>query len=135
MIEGWETATPDQCQVYRNQTDVLFWLRRIGHEVDFTRDRTVPSPDLAPIKLYVGKPCPYCNVKMGRHGPEKATRDHKVARCKGGKLTVDNRVICCRRCNNEKGAKTLYEWFQLLASQSDRRARRIGILLGLLSPE
>jgi 5-methylcytosine-specific restriction endonuclease McrA len=47
--------------------------------------------------------CLYCGEKF----PDLSlTRDHVVARCRGGRDTWMNLVTACRRCNQRKGART-----------------------------
>ncbi len=45
--------------------------------------------------------CIYC----GKEG-KPLTIDHVIPRSKGGETDWDNCVACCKRCNNNKGAKT-----------------------------
>ena len=47
--------------------------------------------------------CQYC----GKNG--NLTIDHVIPRCKGGKDSWDNVVVCCIRCNNKKGDRTVEE--------------------------
>lgn len=51
--------------------------------------------------------CPYC-LKPTK--PRDMTRDHVIPKSRGGKLTDDNIIMVCKRCNNEKGALTLEEY-------------------------
>ena len=51
--------------------------------------------------------CQYC---MGKFKTKELTIDHVVPRSKGGQDTQENRVLCCRPCNQEKG--NLYPWFK-----------------------
>lgn len=47
--------------------------------------------------------CLYCGVKF----PDVAlTRDHVLARCRGGQDTWTNLVTACRRCNQRKGSRS-----------------------------
>jgi len=39
-----------------------------------------------------------------------ATRDHKLPRSRNGQTTPENIVICCQKCNSEKGALTEEEY-------------------------
>jgi 5-methylcytosine-specific restriction endonuclease McrA len=48
--------------------------------------------------------CQYC----GKTG-DNLTIDHVVPRSRGGKETWENMVVCCARCNNRKGSRTLEE--------------------------
>lgn len=50
--------------------------------------------------------CQYCldNVSFTNF-----TVDHVVPKCNGGKTTWENIVVCCYKCNQKKGEKTLKE--------------------------
>lgn len=41
-----------------------------------------------------------------------ATRDHKIPKSRGGKTTPENIVVCCEKCNSQKGALTPDEYAQ-----------------------
>ena len=56
--------------------------------------------------------CFYCRVEMrmdgpspttGRIGPREATFDHIKPKAMGGTSALSNLVLCCCRCNNERG--------------------------------
>lgn len=48
--------------------------------------------------------CQYC----GKNG-SNLTIDHVIPKSRGGKETWDNMVVCCARCNNRKGDRSLEE--------------------------
>ena len=48
--------------------------------------------------------CPYCYREMSY---EEATFDHIIPTSEGGPDTVDNIVLCCDSCNNERGNKDI----------------------------
>jgi len=48
--------------------------------------------------------CQYCGKSGGN-----LTIDHIVPRSRGGEDSWENMVVCCSRCNNRKGSKTLEE--------------------------
>lgn len=51
--------------------------------------------------------CPYCLEPI----PEgHRTRDHKIPKSRGGKNEPENIVICCDKCNHEKGSLTPEEY-------------------------
>lgn len=51
--------------------------------------------------------CPYCLEPI----PEgHRTRDHKIPKSRGGKNEPENIVICCDKCNQEKGSLTPEEY-------------------------
>lgn len=57
--------------------------------------------------------CPYC---LKTFPLNKSTKDHIVPKSRGGKTTPDNIVLCCKPCNQRKGALTpdeYAEWLRL----------------------
>jgi hypothetical protein len=48
-----------------------------------------------------GYTCMYCDSK------ENLTLDHVIPKCKGGQNEWDNLVTCCKKCNSDKGDKSL----------------------------
>lgn len=46
--------------------------------------------------------CQYCNKKLGW---STVTIDHVIPKCRGGKTTWRNCVVCCKQCNRNKGSK------------------------------
>jgi CRISPR/Cas system Type II protein with McrA/HNH and RuvC-like nuclease domain len=42
------------------------------------------------------------------------TKDHVIPKSKGGKLSKDNKVFACRKCNRNKGDLTIEEWIEKL---------------------
>ena len=53
-----------------------------------------------------GWSCQYCSKKLVLNN---MTIDHVIPKCKGGKTTWRNCVVCCKSCNKTKGAKLPYE--------------------------
>ena len=51
--------------------------------------------------------CPYC---LKRFPLKYATRDHVQPKSRAGKTEPGNIVLCCRACNNQKGALTPEEY-------------------------
>jgi 5-methylcytosine-specific restriction endonuclease McrA len=47
------------------------------------------------------KECFYCRKNLTF---DAATIDHKKPRSDGGKTTMDNSVVSCKKCNNKKGS-------------------------------
>lgn len=75
-----------------------------------------------------GKECPYCAEPM--EWPRGApTRDHVFPRARGGELTDENKIICCRTCNQDKGDMTLVEFVFHLRRRGDRRVPVVSALL------
>lgn len=61
--------------------------------------------------------CHYCKQPMKRGGttePRSATWDHKIPKSRGGK-GGENKVRCCRQCNQTKGDMTEAEFSGWLA--------------------
>ena len=54
--------------------------------------------------------CHYCG---GHFRPEELSMDHIVPVARGGRSTRGNLVVCCKKCNREKGMLTPAE--QLLS--------------------
>lgn len=56
--------------------------------------------------------CRYCGTAVdwrARRGDTAATYDHVKPITEGGLNTLDNVVVCCKRCNDLKGRRTLRE--------------------------
>jgi len=58
--------------------------------------------------------CLYCNSKLT---PTNATTDHIIPISKGGNNTQVNLVVCCVRCNSERGDLDFYTY---LRSKNDK---------------
>lgn len=74
-----------------------------------------------------GRNCPYCGIRMtGKvNRPASPTRDHANPRAQGGGPVV----MCCRRCNQDKGALNLREWAAVLQTRKgDYRWKTIAAL-------
>ena len=58
-----------------------------------------------------GRQCVWCgrDLEVRLVG---ATTEHLVPRVKGGPSWVENEVAACRRCNGERGHRTLGEWLE-----------------------
>jgi 5-methylcytosine-specific restriction protein A len=50
--------------------------------------------------------CYHCE---GRFAKAELTMDHLIPIARGGKSTKSNCVVCCKKCNTEKGARTRAE--------------------------
>lgn len=63
-----------------------------------------------------GMNCIYCGrrVRFAYNGHDQAgdilTFDHRVPKSRGGRSTVENLGVACRRCNNRKRNKTEEEF-------------------------
>lgn len=58
--------------------------------------------------------CQYCSKKLGYNS---VTIDHIIPKCRGGRTTWRNCVVCCKQCNKNKGAKLPDEANMKLISQ------------------
>jgi 5-methylcytosine-specific restriction endonuclease McrA len=58
--------------------------------------------------------CMYCGKKVSL---SQFTFDHVIPRCQGGKSCWTNVVICCYRCNAQKGRKSLDKFKRPLLRQ------------------
>ena len=56
-----------------------------------------------------GNRCVWCRRTL-EVGLVAATTEHLVPRIKGGPSWLENEVAACRRCNGERGHRTLGEW-------------------------
>lgn len=57
--------------------------------------------------------CHYCGVGMTKRGTKEhrsATVDHIIPKSRGGNSAPINTVVCCRKCNGEKGNLTGVEY-------------------------
>lgn len=55
-----------------------------------------------------GNECVWCSRPL--EGLVTATTEHLVPRIKGGPSWLENEVAACRRCNGQRGHRTLGEW-------------------------
>jgi 5-methylcytosine-specific restriction endonuclease McrA len=58
--------------------------------------------------------CQYCGHKVGL---SSFSFDHVIPQCRGGKTCWDNIVICCMKCNSEKGSKSVNRYKRQLLRQ------------------
>jgi 5-methylcytosine-specific restriction endonuclease McrA len=87
--------------------------------IDF--DRRADKPQLrAAAKQRWGGACGYC----GRSA-RTLTLDHIVAKSKGGRHVRSNLVAACRRCNDSKASRPLWDWWQASPWWCEQRAQRL----------
>jgi hypothetical protein len=75
-----------------------------------------------------GKSCPYCAQPFVLIGNRKRapTRDHiRPRRFGGGPI-----LVCCMKCNNDKGSLFLSEWIEQLRIVSDSRVSLVKAVAG-----
>ena len=51
--------------------------------------------------------CPYCLKLIPL---AEATKDHRIPKGRGGTNDIENLVLSCEKCNNEKGMLTVEEY-------------------------
>lgn len=80
-----------------------------------TRDGRPPGGDgvassarLGVIVERDGDGCVWCSRPFGRLVPP--TREHVIARVKGGPNWLENEVAACARCNRERGHSSPVQW-------------------------
>ena len=54
--------------------------------------------------------CIYCNCKLNENN---ATSDHIIPISKGGNNCKLNLIVCCVKCNNERGDLPFYQYLKL----------------------
>ena len=79
-----------------------------------------------------GRICHYCDKKLPRPGT-KAGRgthfDHVLAQSRGGSDELNNLVVCCKRCNTEKGNADYITFLQNRVAQAEKQVRRLNQLI------
>lgn len=104
---------------YRYQHDPAFRERQIARtwarkavtgtlRTDGRSDRHIPNDGTldAPTvrrRFAEANDCPYCDTPM--HARDKSL-DHVLPITRGGSHSITNVVVCCRRCNSRKHART-----------------------------
>jgi 5-methylcytosine-specific restriction endonuclease McrA len=81
-----------------------------------------------------GRMCHYCDRPLPRPGTKAGRRtqfDHKVPVAKGGSHDLTNLLVCCRRCNLDKGKKDYISFLQGVREQSLRKLKRVSKLLAM----
>lgn len=76
------------------------------------------------LRRHVGRRCPYCGLTMTRergwNSQRAPSRDHCIPLSRGGANTLANMIVCCRRCNEDKGSLTQEEYLAVLAGLASR---------------
>lgn len=70
---------------------------------EFVKQRVNTSFNRSNVYLRDNYICQYCKQM---YSYKELTLDHVVPKSKGGKLTWENTVTACRKCNNQKGNHT-----------------------------
>jgi 5-methylcytosine-specific restriction endonuclease McrA len=70
------------------------------------------------IELYRMNRCWYCGLPLKRHcsrrDPRLRTEDHQIPKSKGGEDKPYNKVLACRKCNEEKGKRNVQQYREFL---------------------
>jgi hypothetical protein len=82
-----------------------------------------------------GWPCPYCWQPMGTNRHNFPTWDHVVPVSAGGADSRANKLVVCKKCNGDKGARALPEYAGWLEGMDDIRHRCIDALIAHLLGE
>lgn len=86
----------------------------------------VPAKSLLRTLRKYGGRCAYCQVRLTAPSRSENTGlqwDHVVPLSRGGRHSIGNLLPACKRCNQEKNAKTIMEW-KLSKISSDRLNNR-----------
>lgn len=69
-----------------------------------------------------GRLCPYCEKPMNgnRNGRHAASIDHRTPRSRGGSNDGRNKLVACRRCNEDKGSLTVEEYLLVRRGRASR---------------
>lgn len=105
-IEFSKKVQQDRCTIHSPSTSIyipyVVYLFKIStrrlekydiNQVKYSRKNVIQRDNYT---------CQYCGKSIG-----PMTVDHIVPRSKGGQSNWDNLVACCKRCNSQKGDKTL----------------------------
>lgn len=75
--------------------------------------------------------CHYCDKKLNKPGTKsgKSTHfDHVIPESKGGSHDLSNLVVCCKRCNTEKGNKDYITFLEDRSAQAKTMIKRMAYL-------
>lgn len=71
--------------------------------------------------------CPYCRVTLDyvtSRTPSSAEPDHVFAHASGGQDTLDNLLVCCRKCNQSKGNRPAPKTATVLKAKPLKTSRK-----------
>lgn len=112
---------------YRSKPKRLALVEAHGHKRRALKAQSsaVDGITKTALRKIHGDECCYCGVTMdfgpskGRgFVPDRATIEHIVALTRGGAHDWDNVTLCCRRCNQRKGARTAEQYRTILAHEA-----------------
>lgn len=88
------------------KTATILWYKSLGPNCGYCGIEMIPVKEAFEKTLRSSGPFRAYYTKEQRRLPDDIpTVDHVVPRSKGGTSRMKNYVICCRRCNLEKGDK------------------------------
>jgi len=79
------------------------------------RNKASYKNQIIKCKQYYPHICYYCNKILLDN---EITIDHLIPLSRGGKTTLDNLRIACKKCNNEKGNMTEQEYYTYLKNKN-----------------
>lgn len=100
-------------RVYRKENPdkaQSFQRNRQGKRSTACKGGKFSSLEWSAILDYYNHKCAYCLKSV-----EKLTMDHVIPLSRGGRHCPSNVVPACKSCNFSKGAKTPFEWIQMLS--------------------
>lgn len=80
--------------------------------------------DISALVVRDGPYCVWCSRRIGLEAGD-CTRDHLIAKSKGGKSGIDNYVLACKRCNSKRKSKTAQNWLVLCEKQGQMVRRKV----------
>lgn len=107
-----KTAEELEALAFTKRTGRIFQnQRRDAREAGVWLDYDVAGFRKLVQKALDNESCPYCD---GRLTVINFSCDHKVPKTRGGHHSIVNLIICCKNCNQAKGALDHIEWRQLM---------------------
>ena len=99
----------------RNEKSFETAKERKGNFIDIFKREPLPG-EIERFRLWQEQShvCPYCSKNISPHEMENGTLsqvDHIVPFSRSFDDSLNNKVLVCSKCNQEKGNKTPYEWF------------------------
>ena len=79
-----------------------------------------------------GKLCHYCDRKLPKPGTKSGRATHLyhvIAQARGGSDDLENLVVCCKRCNTEKGDRDYIEFLRNRSQQAQKQVNRLNQLI------
>lgn len=106
---------------YSNPDKLKNWYDKRYRLISKNNDKTVSKHFLISL-LNKSNNCAYCNIKFN-NDTEKSI-DHIIPMSKGGQHSINNLIVCCKKCNSTKRAKSIDEFLKY----NNNRNNIIGII-------